>query len=266
MIIFLLLILVFIIIEKWGTYREGFLNTEYDFFHNGNLYIDTRNKGDVNIGIGNDVDDRYAINVGGTMFIKDKLCYGNTCITEYLLSILNKIPVFFNDKLCLKASSGEEICVDEDRLKILTGEKTGKFKSTKTPENTRWKRPQYLHSVNTWSPGSNDDNDDTVGNSCKGHGSWCSEWSGRNHDGMNYGVGVDTINKNEDGKRYPKVGSFQNFLRDCTNRYYRWSEPDYAALDFYMIPKEKAQINWNRYPTVNNNFAPKPFSYKCYST
>ena len=230
----------------------------------GNLY-NTRNKANVNIGVGNDADEKYAINVGGTLFVKDKLCYGNICISEYLLSILNKIPIFFDKKLCLKENSGEEVCVDESRLKILTGEATTKFKSTKRPENSGAKRPQFLHSVNTWSPGSNDDNDDIVGQNCGHHGAWCSEWTGRRRNGMMYGVGVDTINPNEDGNKYPAVKSFQKFLKDCTNSSYRWTEPDYSALDFF-IDKEKDQINWNRYPTVNNNFAPKPFTYKCYST
>ena len=136
-------------------------------------------------------------------------------------------------------------------------------------------RPQYLHSVNTWSPGSNDDNDDTVEIVVKdtvlGVVNIVEEI--KTH-GMMYGVGVDTINQSYLGQHswkrtmHPKVKSFENFLKDCgnQNKNYRWSEPDYAALDFYMIPKEKDQINWNRYPTVNNNFAPKPFTYKCYST
>ena len=266
MIVFLLLILVFIIIEKWGTFREGFLNSEYDYYHNGDLYIDTRNKGNVNIGIGNDVDNKYAINVGGTLFVKDKLCYGNTCLTEYLLSLLNKIPVFFSDKLCVQDSNGKKTCVSENRLKILTGEKTTKFRSVKTPENNYWKnKASFLHSVNTWSPGAHDDDNDISGQACYDHGAWCSWWD-RRQRGMMYGVGVDTILNDGDKRHGHLIKKFNGFLSNCGNSRYRWSDPQLHDNDFYIIPNNKNPINYSRYSKVKNNFTPKQFSYKCYPT
>lgn len=260
MITFLLLILLFIVIEKWGNYFETFLDSDYDYYHNGDLFIDTRNKENVNIGIGNDANDKYAINVGGTLFVKDKLCYGNVCLTEYLLSILNKIPIFFNGKMCLKDSNNKDVCINENHLKILTGEGAIKLKSEKSPVKSKNKNAQYLQSHDTFLHGSNDDNDDYYSNSCRGHGAWCSEWSGRGSVGMMYGVGVDPVDNNSP--------EFQKFLNACgnggySNKKYKWNETKPNENEFYLIPNS-AKINAAKYSQFESNYTPKPFSFKCF--
>ena len=61
MIIVLILILLFILLErKYGTFFEKFIDTDYDYYYNGDVLIDTRNK-DVSVGIGNN-DPRYTLN------------------------------------------------------------------------------------------------------------------------------------------------------------------------------------------------------------
>ena len=72
---------------------EGFLDTDYDYYYNGDVLIDKRNK-NIGVGVGNNVDNRYAINVGGTLFVKDKLCFGDTCLDARMLKVLSDIPHF----------------------------------------------------------------------------------------------------------------------------------------------------------------------------
>tara|TARA_B100001123_G_C15147507_1_gene962148 strand:- start:279 stop:1124 length:846 start_codon:yes stop_codon:yes gene_type:complete len=100
-----------------------------DFFgsYDYNLTEELILPGDINenvsIGIGTSPTNDAFLNVNGDLAVKNKFCIGNVCLTYDILKKLNKLPLFTTDHYCLYDSNGNKECIDEEHLKMLTGEK-----------------------------------------------------------------------------------------------------------------------------------------------
>lgn len=258
--VFLLLILLFIIIEKLLFSKiEGFLDTDYDYFYNGDVLIDKRNK-NVAVGIGNNVDSRYIINVGGTLFVKDKLCFGNTCLDARMLKILNDIPSFQPRELCLKTKTGDKVCINEEHLQLLTGQRSLKLKSNIIDNRTNVSRPRYFRRHNYYAHPLNDDNDDYPPPHCgrRGHDhqhNMCSHsiYGYGNFKGYVANPIMDKFDSNKEDRH-----CFQTHK-------VKWQE-DYPNRDKFVIQANTDSTdrrNWYG-KRIYRAFSPKSFNYKCF--
>ena len=265
MIVFLLLILVFIFIEKTLFHSlEHFLDTDYDFFYNGDVLIDTRKK-KLGIGVGNNSDSRYAINIGGTLFVRDKFCYGDTCLDAKMLNMLSNIPHFKPDKLCLRTPDGDKVCIEEEHLQLLTGQRAIKLKSKLRDNRTKGvSKPQYFRRHNYYAHPNHDDNDDYHPPHCGPHGvtfpgNTCSHKIGSGGNFRGYvanPVLEDFYSNNED--------------RNCFKTYkgIKWQE-DFPEDNKFVIqanPEDKLLREMNFSEKVERNFKSKPISYNCYNS
>jgi len=117
--IFILIVIIVIIsVLVFNNKKELFNN--YDYIYEGDLVID---KG--NIGIGKEPESDKKLIVDGTLHVEDELCLGDTCFDYDTIKKLNELPVFKKDELCLKddKNPSNNICINEDHLKLITGEK-----------------------------------------------------------------------------------------------------------------------------------------------
>jgi len=120
--IFILIIIVVISLLIYRN-KELFEQNEYDYTYKGDLVIK-----DGNIGIGKEPEKDKMLIVDGTLHVEDNLCLGETCFDYDTVKKLNELPVFKKDELCLKDGE-DKICITEDHLKIITGEKNIIFKN-----------------------------------------------------------------------------------------------------------------------------------------
>jgi hypothetical protein len=116
--IFILIVIIVISVLVFNNKKELFNN--YDYIYEGDLLID---KG--NIGIGKEPESDKKLIVDGTLHVEDELCLGDTCFDYDTIKKLNELPVFKKDELCLKddINPSNNICINEDHLKLITGEK-----------------------------------------------------------------------------------------------------------------------------------------------
>ena len=267
MIVFLLLILVFIFIEKSIFHSiEHFLNTDYDYFYNGDVLIDTR-KQNLGIGVGNNSDSRYAINIGGTLFVRDKFCYGNTCLDAKILDKLSHIPHFKPDKLCLKTPDGDKVCIEEEHLQLLTGQRALRLKSKLRDSRTKGVTdPQYFKRQHWYAHPNHDDDNDYPPPHCGAHGvTWpgntCSHMnSGSYGDFQGYVANPVKVNFSSNPGGYTG-GSIDWCYR---NWYMKWQQI-FPYIDKFAIQvnPEKGETRDMIFPKVERNFKPKPINYKC---
>ena len=263
-IIFLILLLIFIFYEKkYGSIFERFIDTDYDYYYNGDVYLESRKK-PISVGIGNNVDSRYTLNVGGTLFVRDRLCYGNTCLDAKTLKVLNDIPYFKSEELCLKTNDNEDVCVNEKHLQILTGQRALRLKSSKKDERTNTKDPQYFRRHNYYAHPNHDDNDDYPPPSCGPEDvtyskNMCSHSEDGNGNFRGYVANPVMADfneeKNEDCWKLDQVKWQEDFPED--NRFVLQSIPDSNPNDKYYK---------KYFPRVKSNFSKEPFNYKCYSS
>jgi hypothetical protein len=119
----IIVVVVVVLVLVLVAYNKKELFNNYDYIYEGDLILD---KG--NIGIGKEPESDKKLIVDGTLHVEDELCLGDACFDYDTVKKLNDLPVFQKDKLCLKDPSGE-ICINEDHLKIITGEKNVIFKN-----------------------------------------------------------------------------------------------------------------------------------------
>ena len=266
MIVFLLLILVFIFIEKSIFHSiEHFLSTDYDYFYNGDVLIDTR-KQNLGIGVGNNSDSRYAINIGGTLFVRDKFCYGNTCLDAKILDKLSHIPHFKPDKLCLKTPDGDKVCIEEEHLQLLTGQRALRLKSKLSDSRAKGlKNPQYFKRQHWYSHPNHDDDDDYHPPHC-GSGNefypWntCSHRIGSGAYGNFHGYGANSVKNQLLTNR--SWGGPGGCFRGNNSKFWYEIFPDIDKFAIQVNP-EKGETRETIFPKVERNFKPKPINYKC---
>jgi hypothetical protein len=121
----LFLILLVLVVKRY--YNIDFFNA-YDNNYEGDIIFPGGINEKVNIGIGTEPKNDSFLSVNGDLVVKDKFCIGNVCLDYDLLKKLNKLPLFTTDNYCLYDSNGDKECIDEDHLKMLTGEKNIIFK------------------------------------------------------------------------------------------------------------------------------------------
>ena len=272
MITVLILILIFILLEKmYGNFFEKFIDTDYDFYYNGDVLIDTRNS-NVSVGVGNNVDSRYAVNVGGTLFVRDKLCYGTTCLDAKMLNMLNNLPHFKEKELCLRTKDNQKVCINEEHLQLLTGQRALKLKSIKDDSRTNTKNPKYFRRHSFFQQPNHDDNDDyhyprcgpgnadSPGNMCShiyGVARRCFRWFGYKYCwntggwGRFNGYAANPIMDS----RVPCMPN-DPFARPA----------DFPHLNKFVIqanPEDSGRSE-NFPKTPDRNFKPREFNYNCY--
>lgn len=261
MIIFLLLILLFITLEKIFFHSlERFIDTDYDYFYNGDVLIDTR-KNKIGVGVGNISDSRYAINVGGTLFVRDKLCYGNTCLDAKMLKLLSNVPHFKPDKLCLRTPDNDKVCITEDHLQLLTGQRALRLKSGITDNRTNVEKPRYFRRHNFYAHPNHDDNDDYYPPHCGPgsvtyQGNTCSHSTGGKGNFRGYVANpvMDKFNGTKEDR-----GCFK------LNRGIKWQE-DFPNADKFAIQVNPDNSREKYFPdSVKRNFKSKPINYKCFN-
>lgn len=120
LVIFLIIvaIILFILVIKKFFLTETMINNKFD---NVILPGDLNKK--VNIGIGTNPSNDAFLNIDGDIVVKDRLWIGNTYLDYDTVKKLNKLPLFTEDKYCLQDSDGNDHCVTEDQLQMLTGER-----------------------------------------------------------------------------------------------------------------------------------------------
>ena len=259
--VFLLLILLFLVIEKLMFNIEGFLDTDYDYYYNGDVLIDKRNK-NIGVGVGNNVDNRYAINVGGTLFVKDKLCFGDTCLDARMLKVLSDIPHFQPRELCLKAKNGDKVCINEEHLQLLTGQRSLKLKSNLNDNRTNVSNPQYFRRHDYYAHPNHDDNDDYKPPHC-----------GPDKFGVNYQHNMcsHSVFGYGDFKGYVANPIMDDFTsthedRNCFHTHKVTWQKDYPTYNKFSIqPNTESTDKRRSYGQyVSRKFTPKSFNYKCF--
>ena len=261
MIIVLILVLVFILLErKYGTFFERFIDTDYDYYYNGDVLIDTRNR-NVSVGIGNNIDPRYTLNVGGTLFVRDKLCYGSTCLDAKMLKMLNDLPHFKADELCLRTEDNRKVCINEEHLQLLTGQRALKLKSVLDDSRANTKNPKYFRRHNYYAHPNHDDNDDWIpplcgpGDENYGHNT-CSHSTDRKGNFRGYAANPimdEFYTNNEDNWCFRKASGV------------KWQEdlPEANKFAIQANPDESGRSE-NFPEIIERNFKPKQFNYNCY--
>lgn len=257
-IIFLVLLLIFIFIEKcYGFLFESFIDTEYDYYYNGDVIIDSR-KQKISVGIGDNINSKYNLNIGGTLYVRDKLCYGNTCLDARMLKLLNDVPHFEPNKLCLRTKDNEKVCIEEKHLQLLTGQRSLRLKSNLVDSRTNTKNPRYFRRHNYYAHPNHDDNDDYKPPHC-GPGTVYSPHNTCSHStsgkGNFRGYVANPIMDNFDADR------------ECfhLSRGIKWQEDMANSNKFAIELNPDTQSRKIYFPeNVHRNFTSKPFNYKCY--
>jgi len=116
----LFLILLVLVVKRF--YNIDFFDS-YEYKFDEDLIFTGGINENVNIGIGTEPKNDSFLSVNGDLVVKDQFCIGDVCLTYDLLKKLNKLPLFTTDNYCLYDSTGNKECIDEDHLKMLTGEK-----------------------------------------------------------------------------------------------------------------------------------------------
>jgi hypothetical protein len=261
MIIVLILILLFILLErKYGSFLEKFIDTDYDYYYNGDVLIDTRNK-NVSIGVGKNIDPRYTLNVGGTLFVRDKLCYGNTCLDAKMLKMLNDLPHFKAEELCLRTEDNQKVCINEEHIQLLTGQRALKLKSTLDDSRTNTENPKYFGRHNYYAHPNHDDNNDWIPPLCGPGGmtyahNTCSHSSGNRGNFRGYVANpiMDDFNTSNQDKSCFHL-----------NRGIKWQEDLPEANKFAIQANPDETGRSENFPEIpDRNFKPKKFNYNCY--
>ena len=127
------LILIFILYELYFFNLENFNNSEskseYDHYFDGTLFMNDDETA-TNIGIGQEPNADYVIDVNGKLTINGNLNVGEAILNYDIAKKINKLPLYTRDSYCLYEKDGKtKRCISEDQLGMITGHNKVMFKN-----------------------------------------------------------------------------------------------------------------------------------------
>lgn len=137
-IISLLVLILLIVIEYLLFYKRKIeFYEDYELNYDGDLYFN-----DTKIGLYTEPNEKYIIDVNGTLHVKNRLCIGNMCLTKEILQKIKQLPVFNEEELCLKDDNNRVVCINKEMLGMLSGKNSIRLKSgiNKTLVSTKYKQ------------------------------------------------------------------------------------------------------------------------------
>ena len=127
------LILIFILYELYFFNLENFNNSEskseYDHYFDGTLFMNDDETA-TNIGIGQEPNADYVIDVNGKLTINGNLNVEEAILNYDIAKKINKLPLYTRDSYCLYEKDGKtKRCISEDQLGMITGHNKVMFKN-----------------------------------------------------------------------------------------------------------------------------------------